>query len=146
MILSLIGAAIFILLFQLLLYEDDILISFGFSEVSTFISLLLVIKIFTVFSFILNIPIIWLSRKFVYEADTFTKENGFRDELCAALVRLHVKNASNLNPDSLYSRLNFTDPTLIERLQALGYVPNNENDGKSICNKSLEDKPLLKKD
>ncbi len=48
-----------------------------------------------------------------------------------ALIRIHVKNASNLNPDPFYATLKFSHPELSERLRALGY----------IADKDIEDEP-----
>ena len=37
------------------------------------------------------------------------------------LIKIHVKNASNLNPDSLYAWIHFNHPELVERLRAISY-------------------------
>jgi STE24 endopeptidase len=36
------------------------------------------------------------------------------------LIRLHIQNKANLNPDPLYATYHFSHPELIERLRALG--------------------------
>lgn len=36
------------------------------------------------------------------------------------LIRLHIKNKANLNPDPLYATYHFSHPELVERLRALG--------------------------
>ena len=43
------------------------------------------------------------------------------EALCTGLIRIHVKNAANLNTDWLYATLKFNHPELIERLKAVGY-------------------------
>jgi len=35
------------------------------------------------------------------------------------LIALHVNNAANLNPDTLYAMLKFNHPALVERLHAI---------------------------
>lgn len=36
-----------------------------------------------------------------------------------ALIGIHINNAANLNPDSLYAALKFTHPALVERLAGI---------------------------
>lgn len=43
------------------------------------------------------------------------------EDLCQGLIKIHVNNASNLNPDFLYACVNFSHPVLVERLRALGF-------------------------
>lgn len=70
-----------------------------------------------------------LSRRFEYQADAFAKQLGHADSLAAALVGLHVDNLSNMVPDRLYSAYNFSHPTLVERLDALGVKPAAAGEG-----------------
>lgn len=56
-------------------------------------------------------------------------------ELCKGLIKIHVKNASNLNPDPLYSIMKFSHPVLVERLKALNFHPSTVHE---------EDDTLLK--
>ena len=58
-----------------------------------------------------------VSRKFEYEADEFATNMGF--DLTVPLTKIHTDNASNLNPDPLFSLLNFSHPTLKERINAI---------------------------
>ena len=45
--------------------------------------------------------------------------------LCRALIKLHILNAGNLNPDPLYAAINFSHPQLTERLKALRFDPED---------------------
>lgn len=74
-----------------------------------------------------------LTRKFEYQADKFAMGLGFKDSLITGLVRLHIRNKSNLNPDRLYSMFHHSHPTLVERLKELDY------DGKAIKLKIVEE-------
>lgn len=65
--------------------------------------------------FLMNV----LSRKHEYEADLYAKKLGFGTNLKSGLIKLHLKNLGNLNPDSLYSIWHYSHPTLVERLAAL---------------------------
>ena len=52
--------------------------------------------------------------------------------LCRALIKIHVKNAANLNPDPLYAALKFSHPQLTERLAALDYKAKNSQEDEEI--------------
>lgn len=54
-----------------------------------------------------------------YQADEFAKAQGFRELLKNALIKLFVENSGNMNPDPLYATVNFSHPTLTERIHAL---------------------------
>ncbi len=60
-----------------------------------------------------------LSRKHEFEADSYAKKLGYRDNLKSGLTKLQIKNLGNMNPDWLYSVYHYTHPTLVERLNAL---------------------------
>lgn len=59
------------------------------------------------------------SRHNEFQADRFAVNLGYGELLQSALVKLHVENKGNLNPDPLYSALHYSHPPLIERLDAI---------------------------
>lgn len=63
--------------------------------------------------------IIMLTRKCEFQADAFAKTHNYSEELVSGLVKIHKENKSNLNPDWLYSKLNHTHPTLLQRVSAI---------------------------
>lgn len=63
------------------------------------------------------------SRRWEYQADAFAKKQDMADELGQALVGMSITNLSNMSPDRLYSTWNYSHPTLLERLDALGVSP-----------------------
>jgi hypothetical protein len=75
-------------------------------------------------------------------------------ELGSGLIKIHVKNASNLNPDPLYAWVNFNHPELVERLRAIDfvggdYLVNNEEskekeDGETKKTKVVEGEVVSK--
>ena len=106
-------------LLQFFINENAIFISFGFEQKSVLIGLYLFFMIYTpVFYFIIIIQY-YFSRKCEYQADNFACELGYGKELKAALGKLSEENKSNLDPDPLYSMVNYTHPTLIERVRAI---------------------------
>ena len=106
-------------LMQFFINENAIFISFGFEQKSVLIGLFLFFQIFTPVIFFMNILQFYMSRKFEYQADNFACELGYGEELKLALVKLSEDNKSNLDPDPLYSMVNYTHPTLIERVRAI---------------------------
>lgn len=66
-------------------------------------------------SFLMNL----FSRKNEFEADRFAVNLGYGDLLQSALVNLQIENKSNMNPDWMYSAMNYSHPPLIERLDAI---------------------------
>lgn len=73
-------------------------------------------------SFLIN----FFTRKCEYAADNFSTKMGYGKELSKGLLRLNIENLSNLSPDSLYSMLKYSHPTLVER------ITNIENNMKKL--------------
>ena len=69
----------------------------------------------TVIGFLMNCQ----SRVHEYEADQFACEIGLGSGLKSGLVKLLVENKSNMNPDPLYSAMNYSHPTVLERIQKI---------------------------
>jgi STE24 endopeptidase len=66
-------------------------------------------------SFLMNL----FSRKNEFEADRFAVKLGYGDLLQSALINLQIENKSNMNPDWMYSAMNYSHPPLLERLEAI---------------------------
>lgn len=64
-----------------------------------------------------------LSRKNEYEADAYARETNDAHALESALIKLHVKNLSNLNPHPAYVFLHYSHPPLLKRIAALQAEP-----------------------
>lgn len=69
----------------------------------------------TLMSFILNL----ISRHHEYEADKYAVDLGKGEKLKAALISLQVANLSTISVDPLFSKYNYSHPTLPERLEAI---------------------------
>ncbi len=62
----------------------------------------------------------WLSRKYEYEADLFSKEvTGQPEKMVSSLVKLSKENLANLTPHPWYSFYHYSHPTTLERIRAL---------------------------
>ena len=117
-------------LLQFFINEDAIFISFGFEHKSVLIGLFLFFMIYTPVLYFINIFQFYMSRKFEYQADNFSCELGYGEALKKALVKLSEENKSNLDPDPIYSMVNYTHPILIERVRAINMSLNNTNNKK----------------
>ena len=112
---------IFILFFllQFFINEIGIYVSFGFEQKSIFIGLYLFSIVYAPFTFFINIIQNFITRKLEYQADKYSYELGYKEYLIKSLCKLYEKNKSDLDPDPLYSIVNYSHPTLIERIRAL---------------------------
>jgi len=57
-----------------------------------------------------------LSRKFEYQADDYAKENFGSEALISSLKKLSKNSLSNLTPHSLYVKIHYSHPTLLQRI------------------------------
>lgn len=108
--------------FGLAINNHYMLRSFGFTQESHFVSLMIFMKCYSLISFLTGILSVYLRRQIEFEADAYAaKEMKLEKPLATALIKMHRDNKSNLNPDWLYAAVHFNHPTLQERLNAIGY-------------------------
>ena len=89
-----------------------------------FVGFMLVTSLVGAVSWIASPVSAWLSRKMEREADAFAaKENG-KDNLRTALLKLNADNLSNVAPDPAYEAWNYSHPSILPRLEALGRIPD----------------------
>ena len=60
-----------------------------------------------------------MSRRHEFEADHYAATRSSAAKLISALVKLHRDNASTLTPDPLYSWINYSHPTAVQRIARL---------------------------
>jgi STE24 endopeptidase len=97
---------------------------FGFGllkgdKISFIIGLMLFQRIYAPIEEILSFIMIYLSRVFEFQADRFAATAGRSNDLIEALKKLQKDNLGEMDPDWLYSMINFTHPPLLERIRAL---------------------------
>jgi len=107
----------FFFTFGFFLNHEQLCQSFGFDSASVFISLTLFGMLYEPVDHFMSLALHALSRHFEYQADEYATRLGF--DLTSGLVAIHKKNASNLNPDPLYSIYHFSHPTLLERIEEI---------------------------
>ena len=113
-------------LLQFFINETAVFVSFGFEQKSVFIGLYLFFIIYSPVTFYINIGQNFIMRKIEYQADKYSYELGYGDLLIKSLAKLSENNKSNLDPDCLFSMINYTHPTLIERVRAINEYKENE--------------------
>ncbi|KAF8984137.1 hypothetical protein BGZ46_008753 [Entomortierella lignicola] len=67
-----------------------------------------------------------VSRRFEFQADAFARDLGYAEPLSSGLVKLQLKNLSNMNPDWLYCMYHKSHPELLERLDAISGPAGSE--------------------
>lgn len=68
-----------------------------------------------------------LSRKMEMQADAFSAKLCGKDGLRTSLLKMHSDNLSDLFPDPLYESWNYSHPSILPRLEAIGRV-EDENE------------------
>ncbi|NQY68045.1 MAG: M48 family metallopeptidase [Flavobacteriales bacterium] len=111
------GVMLFVL--SLLINNASLSLVLGSPNQSFHLSILVFGLLYTPISMITGIFMNMLSRKNEYEADRFAADTFGGEPLMEALKKLSVDNLSNLRPHPLYVFLNFSHPTLMQRLGAL---------------------------
>ncbi|KAJ2381677.1 zinc metalloprotease [Coemansia sp. RSA 2559] len=103
--------------------EEAMYVSFGMDTMPTIIGFIFFQYLYEPLSNVLRFGINLLSRLHEFDADAFSKKLGFGGALASGLIKIHVENKSNLNPDPLYSAYHYSHPPLVERLNAI-WDPN----------------------
>ncbi|HPY39306.1 MAG TPA: M48 family metallopeptidase [Thiolinea sp.] len=93
--------------------------SFGISQPSTYMALILFMIVSPVFTFFITPLMARFSRKHEFEADEFAAQQSSATELIAALVGLYKENASTLTPDPLHSAFYDSHPPAAIRIAHL---------------------------
>jgi len=105
--------------FSLLSDNQNLAVALGTEKVSFHLTLLAFILVYSPVSLVLSIIMNYFSRKHEFAADRFCSEVYSGKELASALIRLSVKNLSNLNPHPAFVLVYYSHPPLLERLKAL---------------------------
>ena len=105
--------------FALVLGNRGLVSSFGFSHISNFVYLFLFIKLYIPISFVVSFLGMNFNRRAEYIADQFAVDNNHGKALKDSLINQFKRNKGPLVADPLYSTVNHSQPTLIERLNAI---------------------------
>ena len=120
MVLSTIHTGILFYLFGWLVGNPVLSQALGVGQPSFHIGLLAFSLLYSPISMLIGIAMNLFSRKNEYEADDFAKTTYAGQPLVDALKKLSKNNLSNLTPHPTYVFFNYSHPTLLQRLKALG--------------------------
>jgi STE24 endopeptidase len=125
-------------LFSLVINNHTLLAQFGFEYESNFVSFLIFMQCYEAFNWFSSFFQTVMTRKMEFAADAFAAQDPlYKIALCRALIKIHITNSSNLNPDPFYATLKFSHPQLTERLKAMGYKGFEEEDNHPDKTKDL---------
>ncbi|OFX26728.1 MAG: peptidase M48 [Bacteroidetes bacterium GWA2_31_9] len=119
LIISLIQTGMTLYIMSLFLTIPEFSYSLGVETPSFHIGIIAFGVLFSPINMILGIFMNVISRKNEYQADKYAKENYNAKHLISGLIKLSVKNLSNLTPHSLDVFLNYSHPTLLQRIKEL---------------------------
>ncbi len=102
------------------LRTPDIFTGFGFSGINYGFALILLMTVeFAFVSPLFGLLMNFVSRKAEYAADKQAVEEGYGDQLIDALKKLSKQNYANLAPSPLVVKLEYSHPTLSQRIDAI---------------------------
>lgn len=104
---------------SLLIFNNNLSIALGAEELSIHINLIAFGLLYSPISRLTGLMMNVLSRKNEYEADAYAANTYDAQPLMKALKRLSVSSLSNLTPHPLYVKMNYSHPTLLQRLEAM---------------------------
>ena len=112
-----VGLMLFIL--SLVINKPEFSLALGLKEQSFHISLLVFSLLYTPLSLVIGVTMNVISRKNEYEADNYAKTTYNAEPLVNSLKKLSVDSLSNLTPHPYYVFVNYSHPTLLQRIKAL---------------------------
>ena len=104
----------------LTLRTEGIFNAFGFEEVNYGFALLLISSVeFALISPLCGLVINYFPRRAEYRADAQAVKEGYGEQLISALKKLARQNFSDLAPSSILVKLEYSHPTLSQRIKAI---------------------------
>ncbi len=116
---SLIQSALMIWLLSIAIDVPALSMALGAPEASFYMGIVAFGLLFSPISFFTGIISNIISRKYEYQADAFANEQYSGKALINALIRLSVKNLSNLTPHPAYVFFHYSHPPLLQRKKAI---------------------------
>ncbi len=116
---SLVQSGVMIWLLSLAIGLPVLSQAIGAEEASFYMGLIAFGLLFSPISFIVGIFSNMLSRKYEYQADNYAKNYKLGEKLINSLIKLSVKNLSNLTPHPTYAFFHYSHPTLLQRKRVI---------------------------
>ncbi len=121
-ILSILLTGFMLYLFSLILFNSEVSFALGGTTSFRHFEIFAFSILYSPISSVLNVFMNIKSRKNEYEADNFARKTFDKKHLISALKKLSKDNLVNLTPNPTYVFVNFSHPTLYQRIKAM-----NEN-------------------
>ncbi|MBR3109371.1 MAG: M48 family metallopeptidase [Clostridia bacterium] len=104
----------------LTLRSPELFRSFGFDKVNYGFAILLIMSVeFALIAPLFGLLVNWHSRRAEYRADKQAVKEGCGDALISALKKLAWENFADLSPHPLLVKLEYSHPTLSQRIEAI---------------------------
>ncbi|MBR6358143.1 MAG: M48 family metalloprotease, partial [Lachnospiraceae bacterium] len=104
---------------------------FGFESVNYGFSLILIMSVeFAFISPLFGLLTNFFSRRAEYAADRQAVQEGYGTQLINALKKLSRQNYSNLSPSPVVVKLDYSHPTLSQRIEAIEKLQNDTRQTK----------------
>ena len=116
---SLVQSALMIWLLWVAIDVPALSLALGASESSFYMGIVAFGLLFSPVSFFTGIISNIISRNYEYQADAFAKKHFSAKALINALIKLSVKNLSNLTPHPVYVFFHYSHPPILKRKEAL---------------------------
>lgn len=117
--LSILNILIMLSLFYYMLVNSQFSLVFGFSKTNFVFIAYLFMNLFEIVGIFIGILSNYLSRKAEYNADKFSSLNYQKEAMKTALIKLAKLNYSNLNPHPFVVFMNYSHPTILQRLDTI---------------------------
>ena len=119
-ILTFIQLAIIAVMAWLVLRTPEFFTDFGFKGTNYGFAVLLILQVGMAFLMPLwSLLTNWYSRRAEYAADAQAVKEGYGESLISALKKLHKENLADLSPSLLLIKLDYSHPTLSQRIAAI---------------------------
>ena len=127
MIIAVLHTGVILFVLSLLLDSPGLYQAFYMVEPSIYSGLIFFSLLYTPIEMVLSLVMQMISRRHEYEADRFAATTiDEPNSLVDALKRLHATNLSNLTPHPFYVFLNYSHPTLLQRVQTIQGIRSTE--------------------
>ncbi len=104
----------------LTLRTKDLFIPFGFQDINYGFAMVLIMSVeFALIAPLFGLLVNYFSRRAEYRADAQAVQEGYGADLVSALKKLARQNFSDLAPSPLLVRLEYSHPTLSQRISAI---------------------------
>ena len=119
-ILSFVQMLLMAVLAWLTLRTKDLFIPFGFQDINYGFAMVLIMSVeFALIAPLFGLLVNYFSRRAEYRADAQAVQEGYGADLVSALKKLARQNFSDLAPSPLLVRLEYSHPTLSQRISAI---------------------------